>query len=110
MQLYFPHDRCLSAAIARTGLAIALIILLAPAVRPARAEDAASQASTTPDPYHELETKYLFGFTDGSDIGEEGEKSVEFETTTAFGMRRGSYRMIEQEFEFEGVPTPVLRL
>jgi len=24
---------------------------------------------------------------------------------TAFGMRHGSYRMIEQEFEFEGVPT-----
>jgi hypothetical protein len=105
MQIYFPRDRCLSAPIARTVLEIALIILLGPAVRPARAEDAASQPSKTPNPYHELETKYLFGFTDGSDIGEEGEKSVEFETTAAFGMRHGSYRMIEQEFEFEGVPT-----
>jgi hypothetical protein len=67
MQIYFPRDRCLSAPIARTVLEIALMILLGPAVRPARAENAARQPSTTPDPYHELETKYLFGFTDGSD-------------------------------------------
>ena len=26
----------------------------------------------TPDPYHELETKYIFGFTEGADIGAEG--------------------------------------
>jgi hypothetical protein len=57
------------------------------------------------DPYHELETKYLFGFTTGSDIGAEGEKAIEFETTAAFQKRHGTYRMIEQEFELEGVPT-----
>jgi hypothetical protein len=59
----------------------------------------------TIDPYHELETKYIFGFTSGSDIGAEGEKAIEFETTAAFQKRHGTYRMIEQEFEFEGVPT-----
>jgi hypothetical protein len=59
----------------------------------------------TIDPYHELETRYLFGFTSGADIGAEGEKSIEFETTAAAQMRHGTYRMIEQEIEFEGVPT-----
>ena len=60
---------------------------------------------TTPDPYHELETKYIFGFTEGADIGAEGEKSIEFETTTASGLRGGTYAALEQEVEFEGVPT-----
>jgi hypothetical protein len=59
----------------------------------------------TPDPYHELETKYLFGFTEGADIGAEGEKSIEFETTTELGMRGGHYGIVEQEVEFEGVPS-----
>lgn len=76
---------------------------------PAHAQDASSapQSAPTPaiDPYHELETKYIFGFTEGADIGAEGEKAIEFETTTAFGIRKGSYHAIEQEVEFEGVPT-----
>jgi hypothetical protein len=55
--------------------------------------------------YYELETKYLFGFTDGTDIGGEGEKEVEAETTAGLGMHGGSYRAIEQEFEFENVPS-----
>jgi Putative MetA-pathway of phenol degradation len=59
----------------------------------------------TPDPYHELETKYIFGFTEGADIGAEGEKSIEFETTTASGLRGGRYAALEQEVEFESVPT-----
>jgi len=54
---------------------------------------------TTPDPYHELETKYSFGFTDGADIGAEGEKAIEFETTTASGLRGGTYATLEQEVE-----------
>ncbi|WP_198017235.1 transporter [Methylocapsa acidiphila] len=57
------------------------------------------------DPYHELETKYLFGFTQGADIGAEGEQAVEFETTGSFRMRGGSFNAIEQEIELEGVPT-----
>jgi len=63
------------------------------------------QVATLPDPYHELETKYLFGFTEGADIGAEGEQSVEFETTTTFGRRGGSYGAVEQEIEYEGVPS-----
>ncbi len=55
--------------------------------------------------YYELETKYLFGFTDGTDIGAEGEKEFETETTAGLGMHGGSYRAIEQELEFENVPS-----
>ena len=65
----------------------------------------AARADSTPDPYHELETKYLFGFTEGADIGAEGEQSVEFETTTGWGRRGGVYGTLEQEIEYENVPT-----
>ncbi len=71
----------------------------------ANADVGISGAPTTPDPYHELETKYLFGFTEGADIGAEGEKSIELETTTQFGRRGGGYGTVEQEVEFEGVPS-----
>lgn len=55
--------------------------------------------------FHEVESKYMFGFLDGSDIGNENEKAIELETTGAFGKRTGRYAMIEQELEFEQVPT-----
>ena len=107
-----------SAAIA-AGSAIAQAQTVPPQTAPAPTRPAPTQADTAAaakaaasaaqepaiDPYHELETKYLFGFTTGADIGIEGEKSIEFETTAAFQKLHGTYRMIEQEFEFEGVPT-----
>jgi hypothetical protein len=55
------------------------------------------------DAFHEVETKYIFGFTDGSDIGNQGEKALEFETTGSFKKRGGKYSAIEQELEFESV-------
>jgi hypothetical protein len=66
----------------------------------------AQEAKT--DRYYELETKYLFGFTVGTDIGAEGEKEFESETTGSFQKRGGRYRAIEQELEFEYVPTQFL--
>lgn len=65
----------------------------------------AAPAASAPDPFHELESKYLFGFTEGSDIGEQGEQSIEFENTAAFGKRGGRYSAVEQEIEYESVPT-----
>ncbi|MBV9054245.1 MAG: hypothetical protein JO196_17775 [Hyphomicrobiales bacterium] len=110
----FPSERRLYARRVATGTAMAILLAVVSFAledEPAFADEAASvparapgSPAVTPDPYHELESKYLFGFTTGSDIGEEGEKSVEFESTAAFGKRHGSYRMIEQEFEFESVP------
>lgn len=63
------------------------------------------QTAPAPDPYHELETKYIFGFTEGADIGEEGERAIEFETTAGFRKRGGRYNAIEQELEWEQVPS-----
>jgi hypothetical protein len=67
--------------------------------------DAARPATPPVDSFHELETKYIFGFTTGADIGVPGEQSIEFETTAAFQKRGGRYSAVEQEIEFEGVPT-----
>jgi len=53
--------------------------------------------------YHEIETKYIFGFTEGSDIGAEGETALESETNAQIRRRHGGYSVVEQEFEFEGV-------
>lgn len=69
------------------------------------AATSAASAQSAPDPYHELETKYLFGFTQGADIGAQGEQSVEFETTTQIGRRYGHYASLEQEIEYEQVPS-----
>jgi hypothetical protein len=62
-------------------------------------------AQTVADVFHEAESKYMFGFTDGADIGNEGEKAFEYESTGSFQKRGGGYTAIEHEFEFEQVPT-----
>jgi len=55
--------------------------------------------------FYEAESKYMFGFLDGADIGNQGEKAFEYETTGSFQKRGGRYSAIEHEFEFEYVPT-----
>ncbi len=65
--------------------------------------DAGAQSAA--DVFHEAESKYMFGFIDGADIGNEGEKSFEYESTGSFQKRGGLYTAIENEFEFEHVPT-----
>jgi hypothetical protein len=62
-------------------------------------------AQTTADVFHEAESKYMFGFIDGSDIGNEGEKAIEYETTGSFQKRGGRYAAIEHELAFEHVLT-----
>lgn len=64
-----------------------------------------ARAQSTADVFHEAESKYLFGFTDGADIGNEGEKAIEYETTGSFKKRGGRYVAIEHELAFEHVPT-----
>jgi hypothetical protein len=80
----------------RHALAAALL-LVSPAVSSAQETAAGS--------YRELETKYIFGFTTGSDIGFEGERELEFETNLRFQRRGGVYNQLEQEVEFEYNPT-----
>jgi hypothetical protein len=66
---------------------------------------AQSSVQAVADVFHEAESKYLFGFTDGADIGNEGEKALEYEATGSFQKRGGRYAAIEHELAFEHVLT-----
>jgi Putative MetA-pathway of phenol degradation len=68
-------------------------------------EDEPPKAGQAANPYYALNTKNLFGFLEGADIGEKGDRSLEFETTGSFGEAQGLYRSIEQEFIFENALT-----
>jgi len=66
---------------------------------------AQSSAQAVADVFHEAESKYMFGFIDGADIGNEGEKAIEYEATGSFQKRGGRYSAIEHELAFEHVLT-----
>jgi hypothetical protein len=68
----------------------------------ARAEDASS--------WHEIETKYIFGFTTGSGIGLEGEKEFTVDTIGRFGKRDGHYAATETKYEFEFTPSQFIQI
>ena len=74
-------------------------ILLA-TIPAARAQD--NQAG--PVVYRDVETKYIFGFTEGSGIGLEGEKEFSFDTIARFGKRDGRYWASESKIEYEFTP------
>jgi hypothetical protein len=80
----------------RCGMSAALLVVF-PAF--------ASAQAPTPDSFMELETKYIFGFTFGSDIGTEGERELELTTNVNFQKRTGSYVALKQEAELEYNPT-----
>jgi hypothetical protein len=65
---------------------------------------------TAPGAYTELESKYIFGFTEGSDIGFEGEQAIVSSSNLSFQRRHGSYNALEEEIEYETNPTPDLQL
>jgi outer membrane putative beta-barrel porin/alpha-amylase len=85
-------------------LGVALAIACAPCLAAAD-EDEPPKAGQAANPYYALDTKNLFGFLEGADIGEKGDRSLEFETTGSFGEAQGLYRSIEQEFIFENALT-----
>ena len=60
--------------------------------------------SNSSESFHEIETKYIFGFTQGSGIGLEGEKEISTETVARFGKRDGRYQASETKLEFETTP------
>jgi hypothetical protein len=60
--------------------------------------------------FYEIETKYIFGFTEGSGIGLEGEKEVSTETVARFGKRDGRYSASETKLEFETTPNQYIQL
>jgi hypothetical protein len=91
------------ASIAQTMTVIGGLISLYGAA-PAYAQD------RTPMPFYEIETKYIFGFTEGSGIGIEGEKEFAIDTIGRFGKREGRYAATETKFELEYTPNQYIQL
>ncbi len=92
------------------GLALlaSLSLFAAPRALAQDDDDARAGAKSEPDFF---EDKHLFGFTEGSDVGEAGGKEAEFTSTGAFGKHGGgTYQAIQQEAAFEGAATDRFRL
>jgi hypothetical protein len=54
--------------------------------------------------WREVETKYIFGFTEGSGIGLEGEKEFSLDTEARIGKSGGRYWGSETKLEYEFTP------
>jgi hypothetical protein len=54
--------------------------------------------------WREVETKYIFGFTEGSGIGLEGEKEFSIDTQARIGKSGGRYWASETKLEYEFTP------
>jgi hypothetical protein len=57
-----------------------------------------------------IDTEHVFGFTEGSDVGEKGEKELESETTGRLGKRFGTYRAIDSALQLKVSLTDDLRI
>ena len=60
--------------------------------------------------FQELETKYIFGFTIGSSVGDQGDKEFEPDTKANFGKRGGSYGVGQTALEYEYTPTQFMQI
>jgi hypothetical protein len=60
--------------------------------------------------FNEIETKYIFGFAEGSGIGLQGEKEVSTETVGRFGKREGRYAATETKLEYELTPSQFFQI
>jgi len=56
------------------------------------------------DGFYEVETKYIFGFTEGSGVGLEGEKEFSLESIARIGKADGRYWASESKLEYEFTP------
>lgn len=52
----------------------------------------------------EVDTRFLFGFSMGADVGEAGEREIELETTGRLGKRDGSYAALSNFLRVESTP------
>ena len=88
-------------------LSVALAIAVTPSFAAAE-DDELSKTGSPTNPFYALDTKNLFGFLEGADVGEQGDRSLEFETTGSIGAEQGVYNSIEQEIIFEPTLTDSL--
>jgi hypothetical protein len=63
-----------------------------------------SDAGAQDDVYGDVETKYIFGITEGSGVGLEGEKEFSLETIARIGKADGRYWASETKLEYEFTP------
>src|SRR5260370_6171371 len=73
-----------------------LLIVLAVRVAAGPAHGAAGKRA---DNTGEVDTEHMFGFTEGSDIGEAGEKELEADSTGRFGKLGGAYNNVATALE-----------
>src|SRR5207247_3168134 len=60
--------------------------------------------------FREIETKYIFGFTEGSSIGLQGEKEFSSESVAALGKRDGRFFATQTKLEFEHTPSQFVQI
>jgi hypothetical protein len=58
----------------------------------------------------DVDTQFIFGFTQGADVGELGEKEIESQTIGRFGKADGSYAAVTGQLRAEYTPLANLRL
>ncbi len=59
--------------------------------------------------FYEIETKYIFGFTEGSGIGLEGEKEISPDSVIAIGKHTGSYVTSQTKLKYEFTPNQFMQ-
>jgi hypothetical protein len=76
------------------------LALLVPPPMGAHAEEKAKEKEKE----KEVDTEFIFGFTEGADVGELGEKELEHVTIARLDKRNGSYAGIADQLRYETVP------
>lgn len=66
---------------------------------------ASASAQPVADAWRDIETKYIFGFTEGSGIGLEGEREFSLDTVARMGKHEGRYWGSETQLKFEVTPS-----
>jgi len=87
-----PLRKAPRGALSRAILLIVLAVLVA-------AGPAHGAAGKRADKTGEVDTEHMFGFTEGSDIGDAGEKELEADSTGRFGKLGGSYNTVATALE-----------
>src|SRR6516165_6040133 len=87
-----PLQKAPRGALSRAILLIVLALLVA-------TSSAHGAAGKRADKTGEVDTEQMFGFTEGSDIGEVGEKELETDSTGRFGRSGGSYNNVAAALE-----------
>jgi hypothetical protein len=58
----------------------------------------------------EVDTQFIFGFTIGADVGELGEKEIEWDTVSRSNKSAGSYATLESQLRAEFTPNERIRI